>query len=317
MQAITYAAYGGSDRLRVSEAPEPEAGNGEVLVEIEYAAVNPLDWKLREGMMDGVMPVEFPVIPGCDGAGRVSAVGGGVEAFAPGDRVFFYTRGDVIHSGTYAERIAVPAAVLARVPDGLDLASAAAVPVSALTAWQALHDVAALAAGETLLVTAGAGGVGSLAIQLGKHAGATVIATASAANHPYLRDLGADHVIDYHAGPVDAAVRAIVPGGCEVVLDCAGGEAYAEGVRCLAPGGRMATIVAPPDLEDARRGGYSAAFVRSTPNGEQLATIAGLLASGQLRPPQLDVRSVRDAATAQDESQAGHTRGKLVLKIDF
>lgn len=317
MHAITYSAFGGSDTLEVSERPEPEPGDGEVLVAIEYAAVNPLDWKIREGLMQGAMPCEFPVIPGCDAAGTVAGVGSGVDNFGPGDRVFCYTRGEVIHDGTYAEMIAVPEQALAMVPDGMELSAAAAVPVASLTAWYALHEFAQLQAGETVLITAGAGGVGSFAIQLAKHVGATVIATASAANHDYMRALGADHCIDYKTQNVPDAVRAIVPEGCPVVFDCAGFTAYEEGYDSLAPGGRIATIVVPPDVEKAEAAGHRAAFIGSRPDGAQLAEIAALFASGVLTVPELHIRSVKDAAKAQDDSQAGHTRGKLVLKIDF
>jgi NADPH:quinone reductase-like Zn-dependent oxidoreductase len=317
MKAISYSAFGGSDKLQVSDVPDPEAGPGEMLVAVEYAAVNPLDWKLREGWMQAVMPYEFPIIPGCDAAGTVVAVGEGASGFQPGDRVFCYAKGAVVHDGTYAQYLAVPAAMLAAVPAAMDLASAAAVPVAALTAWQALHDFAALRPGEAVLVTAGAGGVGSLAVQLARHAGATVLATASAGNHDYLRALGVDHCIDYREESVPEAVHRIVPAGCDVVLDCAGGDAYTDGVASLRDGGRIATIVVPPDLEAAERGGYRAAFIRSEPNGEQLAQIAALIADGTIKMPELDVRSVRDAARAQDDSAAGHTRGKIVLAIDF
>jgi len=317
MQAITYSTFGGSDVLELSDLPEPTAQPGEVLLKVEYAGVNPLDWKIREGFMKDVMPYEFPIIPGCDAAGTVVSAGEGARRFSPGTRVFCYTKGAVIHSGTYAQYVAVPEEVLAVVPEALDLAAAASVPVAALTAWQSLHDFAGLQAGETVLVLAGAGGVGSLAIQLARHAGATVLATASAANHDYLTDLGAHHCIDYRAVDVPEAVRALVPGGCDVVLDCAGGEAYAEGVACLAEGGRIPTIVSPPDMDAAQRGGYRTEFIHSQPNGAQLEAVAALMAAGAVRAPHLDVRSVRDAAAAQDDSRAGHTRGKIVLAIDF
>ena len=317
MKAISYPRYGGAETLEISDRPDPVAASGDVVVAIAYASVNPLDWKLREGWMDGLMALEFPVIPGCDGAGTILGIGDDVADFSPGDRVFFYSKGTVIHDGTYAERIAVPAQHVAHVPEGLDLASAAAVPVAALTAWQALHDFAAVKAGETVLITAGAGGVGSYALQLAEAAGATVLGTASEANHPYMTQLGADHAIDYRQSSVSSAVRALVPEGCDVVFDCAGGESYDEGARSLKPGGRIATIVRPPNAGEAAEGGYKAAFIPSMPSGEQLATIAGLIAAGSIQLPQIAIHSVRDAAAAQDLSQAGHTRGKLVLKIDF
>jgi len=317
MKAITYSAFGGSDQLAVSDVPAPQPGDGEVLIAIKYAAVNPLDWKIRDGAMQGRMPFEFPIIPGCDAAGIVTATGPGATKFSVGDRVFCYARKDVFHDGTYAEAMAVAEPMLALVPDAVDLAAAAAAPVSALTAWQGLHDFGQLQSGQTVLVTAGAGGVGSFAIQIARHAGATVIATGSAANHDYMKSLGAEHTIDYTAGSVPEAVREVVAKGCDLVLDCAGGPAYEEGVQSLAPGGRIATIVSPPDEEAAAAGGYTAGFIFSMPNGEQLASIASLMADGHLKPPQLDLRSVKDAAKAQDDSKAGHTRGKIVLEIDF
>ncbi|MFT7287289.1 MAG: NADPH2:quinone reductase [Halieaceae bacterium] len=317
MQAISYSAFGGSDTLEITERPDPSPQPGEVLVRIEYAGVNPLDWKIREGFMKAVMPYEFPIIPGCDMAGTVVATGPDTSRFAIGDRVFAYAKGAVIHSGTYAEYIAVPEAVLAAVPASIEMAAAASVPVAALTAWQSFHDFAQLRAGETVLITAGAGGVGSLAIQLARHAGATVIATASAANHAYLRELGAQHCIDYRSVSVPDAVRAIAPGGCDVVLDCAGGDAYGQAVESLASGGRVATIVGPPDMEAAQRGAYRAEFIHSQPNGAQLESIAALISAGVVKTPHLSVRPVREAAAAQDDSRGGHTRGKIVLAIDF
>lgn len=317
MKAITYSAFGGSDQLQISDVPTPQPDAGEVLVKIEYTGVNPLDWKIRDGLMQERMPFEFPVVPGCDAAGVVLEAGPGSSKFAVGDRVFCYARSEIVHNGTYGECIAVSESAVALVPDAVALDAAASVPVSSLTAWQALHDFAELRAGQTILITAGAGGVGSFAIQMAKHAGATVIATASAANHDYMRELGADHCIDYTSVSVPDAVRAIAPDGCEVVLDCAGGPAYQDGVQSLAAGGRIATIVVPPDMDAAAAGGYTTAFIFSMPNGETLAAIGELMASGVLTHPQLDVRSVKDAAGAMDDSKAGHTRGKIVLAIDF
>lgn len=317
MKAVSYSSFGGSDVLALGELPDPQPGPGEVLVRVAFAAVNPLDWKIRDGAMQAVMAYEFPIIPGCDAAGVVAGAGAGATRFAEGERVFCYTKGDVIHAGTYAQLVAVPEEALAPVPDSLDLAAAAGVPVAALTAWQSLHDFAKLQAGETVLITAGAGGVGSFAIQLARQAGATVIATASAANHDYLRELGAQHCIDYRAQSVPDAVREFASNGCDVLLDCAGGEAWGQATSVLNSGARAATIVSPPDMDAAARDGYSASFIHSQPSGEQLEQIAGLLNSGAMRVPEIDLRSVQDAAVAQDDSKAGHTRGKIVLEIDF
>lgn len=317
MKAVVFRDFGGPETLEITDVPDPAPGEGDVLIDIAYASINPVDWKIRDGKIAGLMPHEFPVIPGWDGAGLVAATGTGVDRVRTGDRVFFYSRRDVVHDGTYAERISLPQSFVARTPRTLDDAAAASVPLTALTAWQALHEFAGVQAGETVLVTGGAGGVGSFAVQLAKRAGATVLATASARNHDYLISLGVDHPIDYNTESVPEAVRRLAPQGCDVVFDCVGGDAYTEGVRVLKPGGRIASIVVVPDEAQAQSEGYKAGFVFVRPEGQQLETIGAFIDEGKLQIPSLDVRSVRDAAAVQEENKLGHTRGKIVLKIDF
>ena len=197
MKAIVIDAFGGPDRLRAAEVPTPKASAGEVVIELACTSVNPVDWKIREGMLSGLFPHTFPLILGWDAAGTVSDTGEAVNEFSVGDRVYAYCRKPTVQWGTYAEYVAVPASAVAAMPANLSFAEAAAIPLVGLTSWQVLFDAANLRAGQTVLIHAGAGGLGSIAIQLAKNAGATVFTTASAANHEYVRSLGADHVIDY------------------------------------------------------------------------------------------------------------------------
>src|SRR6185369_6723311 len=197
MKAVRIHSYGGPEVLVYEDAPRPEAAAGEVLIRVHAAGVNPLDWKVRAGYVQEWLQHQFPLIPGWDVAGIVEAVGRGVEQFRPGDAVYGLL--DISKNGAYAEYVAAPARSLARKPATVDHVKAAAVPIAALTAWQALFDVARLAAGQTVLVHAAAGGVGHFAVQLAKWQGARVVGTASAANASFVKELGAAQVIDYQS----------------------------------------------------------------------------------------------------------------------
>ncbi len=308
MQAIIFEKFGPSTVLRTAETPKPEPRAGEVLIEITHTSVNPVDWKIREGYLQNALPHRFPIIPGWDAAGRIAALGSGVTEFRVGDEVYAYTRLPEVHSGTYAQFIALPAAAVAKKPASLGLAEAAAVPLVALTAYQALHEVAGIKAGDQVLVTAGSGGVGSFAIQFAKLAGAVVTTTAGTANQSYVRELGATHTLDYTREDVVQAGRRIASEGFDVVLDGAGGKALLDATSLLKAGGRLVSIVETPAV-----GSYHFVY----PNGVQLAEIARLFDEGKLASPAIALRSVKDAAAAQDENQKRHVRGKLVLAIDL
>ena len=239
MKAVLLMRHGGPETLRYGEAPDPTAGAGQVVVDIHAASVNAADYKVRLGG-GPYSNIKFPHILGRDFSGVVSAVGAGVSDLAVGDAVFGVT--DQRDEGAYAEKIAIKAAIVAKKPAQLGHAEAAALALTSLTALWALEDTAKLKAGETILIQGGAGGVAGFAIALAKHLGATVITTASANNHDYVRGLGADRVIDYNAEDFAKSVS-----GCDVVFDTVGGKVRAGCYDVLKPGGRLVWIAAAPE----------------------------------------------------------------------
>src|SRR5438270_5065518 len=243
MKAVVAEQYGGVEVLELShDLPVPRVGPNGVLVEVHAASVNPVDWKLRKGLLDPVMPVMFPVIWGCDLSGVVKEVGPAVTLFKPGDKVYGMKDGYVAktYRGTYAEYVVVPEKSLAAKPKTLSHEEAAAVPLAALTAWQAMVNQGRLKPGQRVLIHAGAGGVGVMAIQIAKAFGAYVAATASAANQDFLRDLGADLAIDYTREKIS-----IVRPKFDQVLDGVGESVWAESFRALKVGGRLVPLTVP------------------------------------------------------------------------
>jgi NADPH:quinone reductase len=315
MRAMVIEGFGGADRLHPADVPTPAAVDGEVLIRVGWAGVNPVDWKIREGWLQALFPHQFPLIPGWDAAGTVAATGAGVEGFAVGDKVWAYCRKPVVQWGTYAEFVTMPADAIAPIPGCLEVEQAAAIPLVALTSWQALFDAANLVAGQTVLIHAGAGGIGSLAVPLAKGVGATVVATASAGNHAYVRELGADHVIDYAVEDFVAATRTLFPDGVDVVYETIGGETLARSYRVLRRGGFLVSIVDQPLADEAAKADVRHAHVFVAPNGGQLRQIAALFDSGRLRPPTITPMPLAEAAQAQELSRQGHVRGKIVLKV--
>ena len=315
MRAVYYERFGGPDVLQIGDLPEPEPASGEVLIRIRAASVNPVDWKIREGFFDGIFPHEFPIIPGWDAAGEVAGLGDGVSGLQTGERVYAYCRKPVVHDGTYAEFIAVPAEYVAPAPANLNDVQASTIPLTGLTVWQSLFEFAGLTAGQTVLIHAGAGGVGSLAVQLAAHAGARVHATASAANADYVRELGAHRVIDYRKEDLDEVMRTEVPAGFDVVFDTVGGEVLAESYDLVKPGGALPALNDAPDEALCAGRGIRALRVFSEPNGQHLGRLTSLIEAGALRAAEIETFPLEHAAMAMDKSQAGHVRGKLTLTI--
>ncbi len=315
MRAMVIEAFGGPERLKLAEVPTPAAGDEEVLIALACTSVNPVDWKIGEGLLADMFPHAFPLIPGWDAAGTVSAVGRHADRFKEGDKVFAYCRKPEIRFGTYCEYVAVHESAVALMPGNIGFAEAATIPLAGLTAWQSLFGAAKLSAGEKILIHAGAGGVGSLAIQLATHAGATVYTTARKVNHDYVRSLGAHGAIDYAKENFVDAMRKSEPGGIDVVYDTIGGRVQERSYKTLKKGGRLVSIAGIPDPEEARPYDVRTAFVFVSPDGGQLRKIAGLIESGAVRPADFVVMRLEDAAKAQELSRAGHVRGKIVLKI--
>lgn len=315
MKAMVIDAFGGSEKLHLKEIPVPQPKENEVLIRIAYTAVNPVDWKICEGLLKNMLPHEFPLVLGWDAAGVVASVGEDVTGFKVGDEVFAYCRKPTVHEGAYAEYITFEAKHIAHKPKNITFAQAAAVPLAALTAWQALVDDAQLQANETVLIEAGSGGVGGFAIELAKYFGAKVYTTASKENHAYVKKLGADFAIDYQHENVAEKIKAWEPKGLDVVLDCIGGETLKNCYSLLKPGGRLVTIAGQIDPALASKYKIFGCFRFVTPNGAQLAKIAKLIEEGKIQIPQIEEFPIEQAVTAWEKSQHGHTRGKIVLKV--
>ena len=308
MRAIRIHHYGGPEVLQDEEAPRPEPQAGEVLVRVHAAGVNPVDWKVREGHMKDFWPHKFPLVLGWDASGTVEEVGPGVSRFKIGDEVYSVT--DPTRDGAYADYIVIREGELALKPNSLHHIRAAAVPLAALTAWQSLFDTAQLQPGQRVLIHAGSGGVGHLAVQLAKWKGAYVFATASTKNQDSLRELGVDQAIDYTKQRFEDAARNI-----DIVLDTIGGETQDRSWSVLRKDGFLVSIVQPPSEEKAEELGVRAVFVAGHPSGTQLAKIAKIIDSGKLAPIIDRILPLSEAGRAHELSQSGHTHGKIVLRI--
>lgn len=313
MKAIAIKEFGGIDQLEMIEVPTPKPKDNELLIEVVYTAVNPVDWKIREGMLKDRIPHQFPLILGWDVAGIVSAAGSDVDNFKAGDAVYAYCRKPIVQWGTYAEYVTFEAENVAHKPKNITFAQAAAIPLVGLTAWQALFDAAKLKKGETILIHAGSGGVGSLAIQFAKNAGAHVITTASATNHDYVMNLGAEHAIDYKDGFVDA-VKKLTTQGVDIVFDLAGGETLRDSSQVIKKGGRLVSIVEKPD-PNLEKQGIHGIYVFVSPSGKELSEITLLIEQGKVVVPNIEEMPLKEAAAAQEKNRKGHTQGKIVLKV--
>jgi NADPH:quinone reductase-like Zn-dependent oxidoreductase len=314
MRAVTVREFGGPEVLTVEKIARPEPLPTEVLVRVHAAGVNPVHWKTREG--HGVSGLQkFPLIPGWDVSGVVEEIGFGVTTLAPGDEVYgmpWFPRA----ASAYAEYVTAPARQWARKPASLDHVHAAAVPLAALTAWQALVDTAHVQAGQRVLITAAAGGVGHLAVQFARHLGAHVIAVASAGRHPWLRELGADETIDYTTTRFEDAV-----GDVDVVLDMVGDahdRTSTRSLKVLRPGGLLVAVpagVSPELAAAAEAAGVRVIALLVEPDSAALTTIAGLIDAGEVAVEVEETFPLDQAAAAHARGEAGRTRGKLVLTV--
>ncbi len=308
MKAVRIHSYGGPEVLVYEDAPRPQAGKGEVLVRVHAASINPVDWKIREGYAKDRLHHRLPLILGWDASGVVDAVGSGVKRLKKGDQV--YSRPDVARDGAYAEYVVINEPLVALKPKSIDHIHAAGIPLAGMTAWQSLFDAGGLSAGQRVLIHAAAGGVGHLAVQLAKWKGAYVIGTASARNHDFIRGLGADEVIDYRAIPFEKAVHDV-----DVVLDTIGGDTQARSWKVLKKGGILVSIVSPPSAEEAGAHGVRQAYVFMQPKLTQLQELATLVEAGKLSCAVETVLPLSEARRAQELSQSGHARGKIVLDV--
>lgn len=306
MKAVIANSYGDPGQLHYTDRPDPKVAPDSVLVRVKAAGVNPVDWKVLAGYLDPIMDVHFPLIPGWDVAGVVEACGEDATEFAVGDEVIGYVRKDAVQQGTFAELVAAPVRTLARKPAALDWQQAAGLPLAGLTAYQALDRVG-VTAGETVLVHAAAGGVGSLGVQIAVARGARVIGTASERNHDFLRSLGAEPVT-YGDGLAER-VRELSPDGIDAALDFVGDGAVDVSQELLRDTSRVASIV---DGDVRKKGGH---LVWVRPDSAGLSALADLADAGKLTVHVDTALPLSEAAEAFRRSQEGRTRGKIVLEV--
>ncbi len=316
MKAIGIKRFNGSAVLEWLELPIPSPGPSEVLIRIHAAGINPVDWKIREGLFEGRMPHQFPIVLGWDASGVVEKAGNEIRALKVGDPVMAYGRKDLIHEGTYAEYIVLTEKHCALKPKNLSFEQAAVVPLSALTAHQSLFDSLKIQKGETILIHAGGGGVGGYAIPMAKQAGARVITTASAGKHEYVKALGADKVIDYQKADFVEEVKKHFPDGIDAVFDTVGGTAQLKSSQVLKPKGRITSILAIQKNFFTDKD-LIADYVFVRPDAGQLEKIRAWIEGGsiQVSVDEICEFSPEGVAKAHEKLEGGHQRGKLAVKI--
>src|SRR5437867_11648797 len=308
MKAIVIHEFGGAEVLKYEDAPRPEPKENEVLIRVIAAGVNPVDGMVRAGMFAKHSKNAFSMIPGYDVAGIVEKTGAKLEKYKPGDAVYAYI--GLKEGGGYAEYAVATDKEVSPKPKSLTFEEAAAVPLAAETAWQALFDTAKLSAGQTVLIHGGSGGVGSFAIQFAKARGAKVFATASTPNQDLLKQLGADVAIDYTKTKFEDIAKDV-----DVVLDSVGKDTLARSYGVVKNGGFVATLVAEPDQAELDKYGIRGASIAVEPNASELAEITKLIEEKKIKPIVSQVLPLTEAVKAQEQAATHHTRGKIVLKI--
>jgi len=308
MKAAYFEQFDGPEVLKYGDLPDPVAAPGEVLVDVAAASVNAADWKFRAGQYPNSGQTKFPAIPGRDFSGVVSALGSGVGDLEIGDAVFGVL--DAGREGTYCEKIAIKAAIVGKKPEGLSHVNAAALALTGLTAVNSVADVLQLKRDETILIQGGAGGVASFAIQFAKHLGARVITTTSAANMDYVRGLGADEVIDYNKQDFAKVVSDV-----DAVFETVGGDVAEKSFAVLKPGGRAAFIASGMQAPKPTRSDVTALRPPVARSRAAMERVAQLITSGAVRPPEVKLYALSQAADAHRLSESRHFRGKLVFKV--
>jgi alcohol dehydrogenase len=332
MKAFVVSRYGKANSVEAVELPEPELRDGDVLVQIHAASINPLDLKIRNGELKPLLPYKLPLVLGNDLAGVVIKAGANVDRFKPGDEV--YANPDKDRIGAFAELIAISENDVAKKPHRLDMEQAASIPLVGLTAWQALVEKAKLRAGQRVLIHAGSGGLGTFAIQLAKHLGATVATTTSTVNVEWVKRLGADVVIDYRSNDFETVLH-----DYDVVIDTQGGPTLEKSLGVLKPGGKVISVAGPPDPDfakefganwfliqamrvlsfkirrKAKRRGVTYSFLFMKANGDQLRELGSLIDSGVIRPVVDRVFPFQSTKEALAYVEKGRAKGKVVVKI--
>ncbi|MFD1386761.1 NADP-dependent oxidoreductase [Oceanobacillus oncorhynchi subsp. oncorhynchi] len=311
MKAIIIEQYGDANQLKEKDdIPVPEIKDNQVLVEMHATSINPIDWKLREGYLQEGVPFEFPIILGWDAAGVIKQVGKNVTSFQVGDEIF--ARPALTPNGTYAAYTAVDEKLLAMKPKNISFEEAAAVPLAGLTAWQCLVNFSEIKKGDRVLIHAGSGGVGSMAIQIAKSFGAYVASTASGKNETFLKELGVDQFINYKEEDFEDVLQ-----DYDIVVDTLGGEILNKSFHVLKEGGRLVSIAGQPDEKLAKQKGVKAGFLWLEPDGGELSELGKLMEDGKLKPyightfPLIE----NGLKEAHRLSETHHAKGKIVIQI--
>lgn len=302
MKTIAIEDFGSANQLKEMEMKKPSINENQVLIEVHAFSINPVDWKRRSGKSGG----KLPMVLGGDVAGIVREVGANVTHLKSGDRVFANA------AKTYAEYARARAEVTVAIPENLSFTEAASIPLAGQTAWEALMEQGQLAAGDKVLIHAGAGGVGSLAIQIAKHFGAFVVSTASGKNRDFLLSLGVDQFIDYKKEDFEQTATNI-----DLILDPLGGDTQEKSLHVLKKGGRLVSLVQEPDEEKLKELGITGTVFSMSPTGERLYKLAELLARGEIKPVVTQTYSFteEDLRKAHEQIETGHTRGKIVVNV--
>jgi len=317
MLAAYIEQFGDRDVIKVGDLPKPKVGESEILVRIMYAGINPVDWKIRAGLLsERGIPHHFPLILGWDMSGIVEELGHSSRRFKEGEQVYAFCRRPIIEKGCYAQHIAIPETYLSRKPLSTSFETAAAIPLAALTAYQAIYEVAKLKKGETALIVGATGGVGTYAVQLCKLLGARVIAIAGSGSKNYASSLNADNFIDYEMEDFSEALIREIPEGVDFIFDCKGGHALDKEYSCVKSGGRLLSIVQRPAQKNLDAKAAKALYHFVEPNSLQLELIGQLIDSGKLRTNVSRVFKLKEAREAHEEIEKGHTKGKMVIQMD-
>jgi NADPH:quinone reductase-like Zn-dependent oxidoreductase len=307
MKAVTISKYGDQSVLTYGEIERPKPKSDEVLVHNRAVAVNPVDWKIRDGLGE-LFELQLPIVLGCEIAGTIEEIGSDVRDFNAGDPVYGFI--SLQRNGGYAEYTIAKPDEIAPKPESFDFDNAAAVAVGALTSWQAIFDAANLQAGQRILITGASGGVGSMAVQLAKAKGAFVIATASSKNENFVRSLGADEFVDYTREKFEQRANQI-----DVVFDTVGGDTLERSFETLRRNGYLVSIVMPPSNEKAEKYGVRASMIAVQPSGKQLREINQLIAAGKLKTRIATVLPLSEVRKAHALSEGGRTSGKIILRL--
>jgi NADPH:quinone reductase-like Zn-dependent oxidoreductase len=313
MKAALIEQFGSIDDVTIKEIDAPQPLEGEVQICVNSIGVNPVDWKIVSGHLKDLLPHQFPLILGWDVSGIVTQVNGDVHGLKIEDEVYAYCRKPTVQWGTYAETVCFDAEHISLKPINLSFSEAAAIPLVALTAWQMLFDVGEMQKGQTVLVHAGAGGTGSMAIQFATQHGATVFTTASKKNHEYVEELGASVAIDYTKDDFREVMKSFCPDGVDIVLDCVGGETLENSYDCVKKGGILISIVGGIDKEKTEARGIRGGTVFVRPDGNQLREIKVLIESGKVVPPSITEMPFDQVHAALKQVQTQRTQGKIVL----